>query len=205
MRRALLIGALGACAAFAVAACSGADDDPPPSAGVTTQRGNDASIDRPAAMDGGGSADSEGGTITCSIPPLGGSTIQAHVVHGSPPADTGGAVTAGTYDLTDLEIYVEQSSEEPDAGAGATTTDTARATLSITADMIALSRSASPPGGGAPIATMFAGKHHVDDVFLVAEETCPGTDVRQIPFTSAGSTLTLHAAQLRREVYTRRP
>jgi hypothetical protein len=39
----------------------------------------------------------------------------------------------------------------------------------------------------------------------VLDDTCPGTDARQIPFTATATTVTLHSAMLRREVYTLRP
>jgi hypothetical protein len=42
-------------------------------------------------------------------------------------------------------------------------------------------------------------------VFLVLDDTCPGTDSRQIPFTATPTTITLHSAMVRREVYTLRP
>ncbi|MDB4933818.1 MAG: hypothetical protein JWP87_790 [Labilithrix sp.] len=202
-----LAGALAVCAALVAAACSSSDAAPAPAGGVTTPPVDDASIDRATTTDGGatGSDAAEAGMVTCPVPALGGQTVNAHIVHASPPADMGGALTAGTYDLTDLEIYVEQSGDDPDGGSSATTSDTARATIVIEAGMIGVSNTASPPGGGSPIVTMFTGKQHVDDIFLVTEQTCPGTDVRQTPFTASGATLTLHSAQLRREIYTRRP
>jgi len=202
-RARLLFGALAVCAPLIVIACG--DGERPAATGATT-----TPTSSPGTNDGGGDTssghDAEAGAVTCTVPPLGGATITGRVIAGSPPADTGGTLAAGTYDLTDLEIYVEQGGEDPDAGIDAgTTMDTARATLLLTSDTIALAKTASPLGGGAPIATTFTAKQHTSDVFLFMDETCPGNDTRQTPFTATATTITFHSAQLRREIYTRRP
>jgi hypothetical protein len=71
--------------------------------------------------------------------------------------------------------------------------------------MMQLSKTASSPiSGGASVATTFIAKQHVSDVFLVLDDTCPGSDSRQIPFTATATTITLHSSQVRREIYTKR-
>jgi hypothetical protein len=203
----LWAGALAVCASLIVIACSGGDN--PAASGpttTTTGEGGLPNVDAGGSGDATTTADADGGTAACTVPPLGGATITAQVIAGSPPADTGGAFGTGTYDLTALEIYVEQGGEDPDGGIDAgMTMDTAQATFVLTSDGIALSKNATPLGGGPPLATTFIAKYHTSDVFLFTDETCPGTDSRQTPFTATATTIALHTAQLRREVYTRRP
>ena len=207
-RRLLQWLALALCAPALVIAC-GDGAKPAPAASTTTAPSSSSPGTGPGAGDAGGDASTgtaEAGSVTCIVPTLGGPTISARVIAGSPPADTGGTIAPGTYDLTDLEIYVEQGGEDPDGGndAGAPM-GSARATLLLTSDTIAHAKSASPLGGGAPLETNTTGKQHTNDVFLFIDETCPLIDSRQTPFTATATTLTLHSAQLRREVYTRRP
>ena len=201
-----LIGSIAA-SACVVAACSG-DDRPDAGGGGGTTTPftptGDASRGRNDVGEGGAAADA--GVLVCPVPALGGAVVTATSIKGSPPTDLGGTIAAGTYDLTALELYVETSDEEPDAGDAGVLKDTAQATLQITADALGVSKTASPPAGaaGAPIVTKYTAKQRVSDVFLVIDDTCPDTDSRQIPFTATATTLTLHSAQLRREVYTKR-
>lgn len=211
-RRPLLVLGSIATALCVVVACS---DSAHPSAGATTSgSGQDASTDRnltdpdssddfrpDAVADAGHDA-----AIVCPVPALGGSVISARYVGGVPPDDMGGTIMPGTYDLTDLEIYLGLGEEgDPDGGPDAGATDTAQATFVITTDMLKLSKKASPLGGGAPNITTVVAMQHVSDVFLVTDETCPSAASRQTPFTATATTVTLHTAQTRREVYTRRP
>jgi hypothetical protein len=166
--------------------------------------------DDSGARDGGlvlDTPDANGGAVTCPVPALGGATVFARFIGGSPPADTGGIITPGTYDLTGLEVY-DGASAEADGGidAGIGSADHARATFVLTASMIELAKTATTVlSGGAAVTTAFIAKQHVSDVFLVLDDTCPGTDSRQIPFTATTTTITLHSAMSRREIYTLRP
>ena len=174
----LLGGAFVALGGLVVVACSG-DDRPAASTSTTTTTTTEGGI---PTVDGGRNdaslgPDADGGAVSCNVPALGAASVNAHVIAGSPPTDTGGAIAAGTYDLTVLEVYVEQGGEDPDASTDAgANMDTARATLVITTDALSLSKNATPFGGGAPLATSFVANQHVSDVFLFTDETCPGTD-----------------------------
>ncbi len=212
--RVVLAGALAAALAAIAIACS---DSGRPGAGggvgssdATT--GSDRQIGQASdadAADGGlvFAPDAADGSVVCPVPAFGGADVSAQIISGAPPADTGGAITPGTYDLTALEVYNEASAEDDGGGdSGIDPTDRARATIVITASMMQLAKTAvSPASSGVPISTAYVSKQHVSDVFLVLDDTCPGTDSRQIPFTATPTTITFHSAMVRREVYTLRP
>jgi len=208
----LFIGAVAISLSIIAVACSDGIKPATSSGAGTGDAG--AGIDHQVDQSGDGDSglvfnppDAADGAVVCPAPAFGGATVDARVISGSPPADTGGTVTPGTYDLTDLEVYDAVSAEDDggtDSGLGAG--DRARATIVLTSDMMQLAKTAaSPVSGGAPISTAFIAKQHVSDVFLVLDDTCPGTDSRQIPFTATPTTITLHSAMVRREVYTLRP
>ena len=207
----LLMAAVAVSLSVIAIACS--DSKPPATGGGGTL---DASpgVDHQAGEVGDQDAglvfnppDAADGAVVCPAPALGGATVNARVVGGAPPDDTGGTVVPGTYDLTDVVLYDETTAEDDggiDSGLGAGVR--ARATIVLTSDMMQLAETAeSPATGGVPVSTSFIAKQHVSNVFLVLDDTCPGTDSRQIPFTATPTTITLHSAMVRREVYTLRP
>ncbi len=212
-RRTLLAcGALACAIVIAPLACGGGGDSAPPAGDARVAEGGaafDSSAHDGDLLDSGlgfHPPDAADGAITCPVPVLGGAIINGRSVSGGPPSDTGGTITPGTYDLTDLEVYGQLSGEDDGGVDAGTPTDHAQATFTISASMLQLSRTASAPGNvGAPIVTMLVAQQHVSDVFLVLDNTCPNTDSVQIPFTATATTVTLHSAMLRREVYTRRP
>jgi hypothetical protein len=207
----LMMGAFAVSLSAIVIACS--DSKPPATGGGgTTDAG--AGVDHQAGEVGDQDSglvfnppDAADGAVVCPTPAFGGATVNARVVGGAPPGDTGGTVVPGTYDLTDVLLYDETTAEDDggiDSGLG--TGVRARATIVLTSDMMQLAQTAeSPATGGTPISTSFVAKQHVSDVFLVLDDTCPGTDSRQIPFTATPTTITLHSAMVRREIYTLRP
>jgi hypothetical protein len=210
-RTLLVLGALASAVVIAPLACGGGGASPPPAGDARVAEGGAAtdSSAHDGDLDSGlvfHPPDAADGAITCPVPALGGATINGRSVSGGPPSDTGGTITPGTYDLTDLEVYGQLSGEDDGGVDAGTPTDQAQATFTISASMLQLSRTASPPGNvGAPIVTMLVAQQHVSDVFLVLDNTCPNTDSVQIPFTATATKVTLHSAMLRREVYTLRP
>jgi hypothetical protein len=210
----LLVGAVAASLSLIAIACSDGVKPAVGAGGGTSDAG--AGIDQQVIVGDSGDGDAgpvlsppdaEGGTVTCPVPALGGATVFARFIAGSPPADTGGTITPGTYDLTDLEVY-DGASAEDDGGidSGIGSADHARATFVLTAGTMQLAKTATTAvSGGVAVTTSFVAKQHVSDVFLVLDDTCPGTDSRQIPFTATPTTITLHSAMARREVYTLRP
>jgi len=204
----------GLALSFAVIAIACSDGGKPSAtAGVGTSDAG-TGIDRAIGEAGESDADSglplapdaADGAVVCPVPSFGGADVSAQIIEGAPPADTGGVVTPGTYDLTALEVYDEASAEDDGGGdSGVDSNDRARATIVLGAGMMQLAKTAmSPASGGVPISTAFVSKQHVSDVFLVLEDTCPGTGSRQIPFTATPTTITLHDAMVRREIYTLR-
>lgn len=209
--RALVAGTVAPLLAMLAIACSDAAKPATGSGPGTSDAA--AGIDHLVAPNGDGDSglvfapDASDGAVACSVPAFGGPTVDARVIAGAPPADTGGTITPGTYDLTSLEVYDETTAEDDggvDSGLGVD--DHARATIVLTASMMQLAKTAvSPASGGVPVSTASVSKQHVSGVFLVLDDTCPGADSRQIPFTATATTLTLHSAMVRREVYTLRP
>jgi hypothetical protein len=208
-----MAGVLALSFAAIMIACS--DTSKPAGAGGAGSSDAMTGGDRPIGQAGDGSTDAglvfapdaADGSVMCPVPALGGADISAQIISGAPPADTGGVISPGTYDLTALEVYNEASAEDDGGGdSGIDGTDRARATIVITTSMMQLAKTAvSPASSGVPISTAYVSKQHVSDVFLVLDDTCPGTDSRQIPFTATPTTITLHSAMVRREVYTLRP
>lgn len=196
-------------ATLAVEACGG--DDRPGASNGDVGPGVDAS----RADAGGGTekeleagivdGDTDAGVVTCPGPALGGQAVAVRSLGGVPPADTGGSIATGTYDLTDVQVYAGLGEPgDSDAGPDAGASETARATLVLAADTFSLASTSTSAATGTA-STVSIGKHRTDDVFLVVDETCPTTDSRQTPFTATPTTLTLHTAQSRLEVFTRRP
>ena len=213
--RVLVAGALGASFAVIAIACSDSGAKPSASGGAGTSDaagGIDRQVTSSGSDGGEGDAgltfapDAADGAVVCPAPSFGGGDVSAQIIPGGPPADTGGVITPGTYDLTALEVYNAASAEDDGGGdSGVDGTDRARATIVLGASMMQLAKTAvSPASGGVPISTAFVSKQHVSDVFLVLDDTCPGTSSRQIPFTATPTTITLHGAMVRREVYTLR-
>ncbi len=207
----LVVGAAAMAISVLVVACS-SSDNPPVTGGSTTDEGGlgvgiDHQVDQPDHDSGLVFHPPDGGDggITCPVPAFGGATVNATVMSGSPPASTGGVITPGTYDLTGLELFQQTSGEDDGGSNGGVAMDHARGTFVITADMINFTETASPPGGGAEVVTSYVAKQHVSDVFLVTEQTCPDTVQSQTPFTATATTVRFHTAQLRNEIFTRRP
>lgn len=193
-------------AALLVAGASACSDADPPAAVTTIPPppnlgpGQDASTN---AADGGDAAAADGAVPTCAAPALGGATVPARLIAGAPPADTGGAVADGMYDLTGFEIYAGLGEEgDPDGGLDGGALETARATLVISAGAFAITHTSASVEGS--VTTASSGKQRIDDVFLVIDETCPTDASKQTPFTATGASLRLHTAQTRFETYTRR-
>lgn len=144
------------------------------------------------------------GAISCTVPALGGGVVTATFPSGDVPADTGGTIAPGTYDLTAYEVYLDGANEGEPNPVDAGPAPTAQATFAITATTMDVWHRASQPDGMEPVIVMSNAKVRVDDVFIYIDETCPTTDSRQTPFSATGSQVILHTGQHTREIYTRR-
>jgi hypothetical protein len=189
-------------------ACSSDDRPAATSGGSTSSGGTSGGGSSGTSGSSGAPVDAssdEAAAPQCPALALGGSVVKATYVGGTPPDDTGGTLTPGTYDLTTLQVYLGTPEEgDPDSGPVGGATDSAQSTLVVTTTTLHVARVSTTLGVVTPLAVSLASAH-ADGVELVTDGICPTKDSRMTPFTAAGSTLTLHTTQTRREVYTRRP
>lgn len=201
-----LVAALSLALVASAAACS--SDDRPAASGASSSSsssgasggGRDGSTD--AATDGGDGG--EGGVACGTLVPAK-AKVMATYVAGTTPDDTGGTIADGTYDLTGLEVYLgtpEQGSA--DAGPVDGEENSAQATFTFTGGALVQAKESTTGGVLTPLAVVTAAAR-VEGGAFVTDQKCPGTISQSTPFTAAGTSVTFHVAQTRREIYTRRP
>lgn len=196
---ALVLAVIGACS----------DDRPPPasdSPGSVITPGDTATGDG-GAGDGGGGADSgDGGEEepACVGPPLGGSVVTARLLTEDLPGDSGGALTAGVYDLTDVAVYGIPAGDDGPA-VPPDPVPAMQATLTLTADSFELTSQLTPSGAAPdPVQARRATYMTTDEFFLSLSEICPTTVTDLVPYSATPSTIVLHTGTRRWDTYTKR-
>lgn len=203
----LLVTASGLALAVTAAAGACSSDKPAAGSGSSGTSGSSGSSGTSGASGTSGGVDAAADQTapnSCPALALGGQVVNAKYLGGTTPDDKGGTLRPGTYDLTGLEVYLGTPEQgDPDSGPVGGT-DSAQATLVVTADTVHWARVSKTAGISAPLEVTKA-KVRTESYELVQDGICPTTDSSQVPFTAVGNTLTLHSAQTRREIYTRRP
>ena len=191
-------------AVTSVAACSGTEHPPTGDPGSSGGPGPYT----PAGEAGTG-ADASPRTDLCEDLAPGGELLPSMTLPGEPPPPLGGALSPGTYDLTSLYLYGGSNgdTEDPDASLPPRPpSESAQATLVVTADTIEIARGAgAADDGGFADATISYGWIRVDGTDLVVDELCPTRQTSRIPYSAVGDAIALYTATNRREVYSLRP
>ena len=196
----LAVGVLGGGSAFL--ACS---SDHPESAAVGLVDGGPGPAVPATDASTMDASTGDAGPLSCTVPSLNGGVVTAHFVDGSVPADTGGPIVSGTYDLTAVEVYSDEATEGQPSAADAGPGLTAQATFviadghhgSVEEDESAgrsrrTRRDVEREGEG-------RGPVHLHRRNLPDDRLAPD------PYSAVGDVVTLHTGQHQREVYTRRP
>jgi len=200
----LLVTASGLALAMTAAAGACSSDKPAASSGSSGTGGASGASGTSGTSGGVDAAADQTAPNSCPALALGGQVINAKYLGGTTPDDKGGTLTPGSYDLTGLEVYLGTPEQgDPDSGPVGGT-ESAQATLVVTTGMVHWARVSKTAGISAPLEVTMA-KVRTESYELIQDGMCPTTNSIQVPFTAVGNTLTLHSAQTRREIYTRRP
>jgi hypothetical protein len=198
--------AIALCAGIGAGVACSSGDDHPGAAGGSVPTGTPTSESpTPGSLPDGGSPDADDAGVD-SGPPLP-PECQALSLTGAPvtstnfpepvPDDTGGTIAPGTYDLTAIAFY--PSSNEGDPPSAPPIHD--QASMEVTDELVRIVR------GDGTSTTISAASWQIDGAELVRTEICPplAGDQTMTPFTATATTVTLHTAQRRWDIFTKRP
>lgn len=113
LRGACWLACGGVFGSVAVLGCGDKDSRPPPAAngGGTPFGGAGGGAGDGGRVDGGGDGSLDGGT--CTNLDFTGGLVDRLAIVGEPPPGNGGQISEGTYDLTDLVVYVTSGTAGP--------------------------------------------------------------------------------------------
>ena len=142
---------------------------------------------------------------------LGTAPVDELELAGDPPVPLGGELLAGTYDLTELDVYAGPSApEDMDAGGHGPsfprlTGQSANATLIVSEFAIRTVEVRGPSGSAPPPERARAALYRIDGTSLGATAVCPATALPSaIPFSVVGEGLAIFSDARHRELYLRR-
>lgn len=172
----------------ALAACKEEEPHPPPAGEQTTQPtpgggggGGDRS-DAATSVPEGGSTDVDAGA--CTDLAIGGATSDEAAVADVAPAGAGTTITDGTYNLTNVQVFVGGAQAGP-------TGNTYRATVRITSGTTFERILVYAPQGGTPTTTRSRGVIATVGVSATVSLSCPLVTQEQYSFTATTTQLVL--------------
>lgn len=201
MRQVLVISVL---CAMALVACSDADDRPAAGGGATTSGpvGGSGSGTYGGGTGGEGGASSDAGAVSCTATTQQGASISEILLGGQAPAALGGAITPGTYVLTELDAYGVLATN--DAGTQTALTGViGRATVIVTSTSMTVTGARGASGTPLPADTVQGTTFTIDGTTLRTTPACPSSGAKgTISFSAVGGGLALFIGTDHRELYT---
>lgn len=140
----------------------------------------------------------------------GGAVVPEMDLAGDPPAALGGTVIAGTYDLTELDVYEGQLDTEDAGPHGPSyprmTGKAAQATMVVSEFAIrTVEARGTAPDGPLSAERTYAVLFRVDGTSLVETPVCPSTEAPvEVSFSAVGGGLAIFTDSRHRELYLRR-
>ena len=167
--------------------------------------GGGSSGDSSAGNDGGGL---EGGVALCGAVPQESAIVAELQVFGSAPPALGGALTPGTYVLTEAAAYLSRQGDAGDGGeangSGGPTGNSARATIVVTGTTLVTTASRGS-AATLPADTTSASTYTVEGTTLRTTSVCPSAGAqRTVAFSAVGGGLAIFTDASHREVYSRK-
>jgi hypothetical protein len=194
-----------------ISSCGSGNARPPPiGAGDTgTLPGSDGSTAPDGAPLGDGSggdgttrdgAGGDGAAGTCNALAAAGPVLTETVVAGLPPAAVGGQIFPGEYWLTERDFYPD-ATDPPDAGS-ARANIVVQSSYFLGATSFDLVEGQGPLGATTVVAGSTSGTYKIGSatVFTI-DQTCPGAERTNVPFTVSGDQLWVFPSRDRRDVY----
>jgi hypothetical protein len=222
-RRGLTLGALVVCplAWLVISSCGNGAKPPligavdtgtlPPSDGATGPDGaplqdgggSDGATKDGAGGDGAGGdgAGGDGAPGNCNALAAAGPILNETVVAGPQPTPAGGQIFPGEYWLTERDFYPE-ATDPPDAGSSRANI-VVQSSYFLGATSIDIVEGQGPLGATSVVTAPTSGTYKIGSATVFSiDQTCPGAERTNLPFTVSGDELWVFPSRDRRDVYT---